>query len=176
MRFELEFVSHRLVLQVQPLKTCRKDLRIYPRVQHNRPSCTINNSKGQSVWYMRVKCSLLPPPESIFWQYVWRGWHPEGLRHVKCSFMFCKGSTSSSISHPWNGELRGRSHCAGTVCSDRLTNLTTDWLWKWLSLVPLAPLSLSEASVAFSFFFLLCAFSSLFIPTHSHLPQQKTKV
>lgn len=34
-------------------------------------------------------------------------------------------------------ELRG-SHCEGTVCSEWLTNLTTDWLGKWLSLMPVS--------------------------------------
>lgn len=118
----------------------------------------IQKDKVSDTWESNAVC--FPLLSQYFDSKCEGGRVPGGPRHVKCSFMFHKGTTSSSISHPWNGELRGRSHSAGRLCSDRLANLTTDWLWKWLSFVPLAPSSPSspsEASVALSFFFSLCA-------------------
>lgn len=81
--------------------------------------------------------------------------------------------------HPWNGELRGRSQCAGTVCSDWLTNLTTDWLWKWLSFMPPVPSSPRllplPVSLSFPYFFCLSELIFFSILTHPHLPQQETR-
>lgn len=170
---ESDLNSYRLVLQVRPAWKRPEDTCLCPVQSPLLTLSIIHKDKVSDTWESNAVCF---PLLSQYFDSKCEGGNPRGLCHVKCSFMFCKGTTSSSILHPRNGELSGKSHSVGTVCSDRLTNLTTDWLRKWLSFALLAPSSLSEASVALSFFFLFRAFFPLlFIPTHSHLPQQECK-
>lgn len=104
--------SYRFVLQALPRTEKR------PEDSHvsgtNPPSRSINNSKGQSVWYMREKGSLLSPPVSIFWQQsAKRGRNPRGLLHGKCSFMFCKVNTTSSLANSTSMKWRVRACWGG---------------------------------------------------------------
>lgn len=124
------------------------------------------------AWEQNAAC--FPPLVSIFWQWVQRRGESEGTLPCKVFFhVFAKWVLPLPL-HPWNGELRGRSQCAGTVCSDWLTNLTTDWLWKWLSFVPPVPSSprLLPLPVSLSFPYFFCLSELIFF--HSYTPSPPT--
>lgn len=136
----------------------------------NLPSRIINNSKWQKVWYMRAKHSLLSPScVNILTLSTKTGMNPKGTLPHKVFFHVLQSECYLSL-YIHEIELRG-SHREGTVCSDRLTNLTTDWLGKWLRSMPRVSsfLSVSPASSFYRPLF-ICN-----ILAHLHLPQQKEK-
>lgn len=82
-----------------------------PVFSTNPSSKTINNSKGQSVWYMRVKCSLLSPPLcQYFDSECEERKESEGTLPCKVFFHVLQKWVLPLRLHPWNRESRG-SHC-----------------------------------------------------------------
>lgn len=108
------------------------------------------------------------------------------------SVLSCSGVSATSASASMKcKELKAGSRCVGTVCAHGLTNLTTDWLWKWLSSTPPVLLLLFNFIIIIIFFcscccsrwqsltlFLTSSTVSVFFPerahfvhSYTHLPQ-----
>lgn len=91
----------------------------------------IQEDKVSRTWEWKAACS---PPSWV--NILTVSSNKGGIRGDPSmeSVLSCSDVSATSASTSMKcKELKAVSRCVGTVCADGLTNLTTDWLWKWLS-------------------------------------------